>query len=540
MTVLRSKYKFHGGLHLPERKTPASDQRIQDCSMPETLTIPLNMHAGVDAVPLVRAGQSVNFGQKIAQAEGFVSSDIHSPCNGVIEAIETRPIASRSGLDELVIVIKTNPMSEHGQVEQASEDEVQPVRTMIEALSLRQSQIQLAIAESGIVGLGGAGFPTATKIKSSEQANNLLINGAECEPYICCDDRTMRDHADAVLGGAFLISKASGCAYIEIAIEDNKPEAISSMEAAIERLPSHMQRAVKVIICPTLYPSGGERQLLNIITGKEIQSGQYPASIGYQVQNVGTALAVFEMLTLNQPLVSRIVTVTGDAVSKPGNYRVPIGTSVKHLLEQADFDESNCRTVVHGGPMMGYPIADTERPITKLTNCIIAASAEEMPELATEQPCVRCGQCAEVCPVRLLPQQLFWFSRSEEFDKAEQFKLPDCIECGLCAYVCPSNIPLVDYFRFAKSEMKKQSLARIKSDKSKIRFDARNDRLEQEQLEKARIKAEKAKLRAQKRQQGADTDAKIDAVAAALARVKAKKQQSQGQLNLEQEPDNES
>jgi electron transport complex protein RnfC len=240
------------------------------------------------------------------------------------------------------------------------------------------------------------------------------------------------------------------------------------------------------------------------------------------VQNVGTALAVYNAVVHNEPLISRMVTVSGEAVSEPGIYRVLIGTPISHLLSQAGWKEPGKGKVIHGGPMMGYPLADAYRPISKITNCIIAATPDELPPLPAEQACIRCGKCAEVCPVQLLPQQLYWFSRAEEFDKAEQFKIHDCIECGLCAYVCPSYIPLVDYYRFAKAEIKTQAKARIKSDRSKEKFDARNERLEQERLEKERIRAEKAKARAEAKKAGKG-DAKSDAVAAALARVKAKK-----------------
>ena len=516
--VTKATHKFHGGLHLNDCKAPACDVPLNTCTMPAELVIPLNMHAGVDAEPTVSVGDNVTAWRIIATGVGPVSANIHSPASGVVTHIEPRPMISRSGIEEMAIVIAT----------EAEIESQEPPADWFDELSQPPEAIHAQISGAGIVGLGGAGFPTGTKIASSLDAKTLLINGAECEPYISCDDRTMRELGTEVIAGAFLIAKAAGCDYIQVGIEDNKPEAISKLEAVIQALPGHLQKRISIQVCPTRYPMGGEKQLLETITSNQVPSGTYPAEIGYLVQNVGTALAVYEAVVLNKPLISRIVTMTGKAVSKPGNYRVPIGTPVSHLLKEAGVNTSECHQLIHGGPMMGYPLADQDRPISKLTNCLIAATVDEIPELPTEQPCIRCGQCAEVCPAKLLPQQLLWFSKSEELEKAEQFKINDCIECGLCAYVCPSHIPLVDYYRFTKSEIRIQTRDRLKAERSKVKFDARNERIEQERLEKERIKAEKAAARAAKKAAGGDdaTDqAKKDAVAAALARVKAKKKE---------------
>ena len=509
-----TSHNIHGGLHLDEKKAPACDVPIKEGEIPKTVTLPLNMHAGVDAIPVVEVGQNVYRGQIIAEAEGQVSANIHSPANGTIIAIEPRSMSSRSGLPELSIVIQTN--GDSGSLEQASR--------WIDALKEPPEKIAQTIEAAGIVGLGGAGFPTATKIAASVDAKKLLLNGAECEPYICCDDRTMRDYAEEVIAGAFLIAKAAECDFIEIGTEDNKPEAISAMDDVINHLPEHMQKRIKLFVCPTKYPMGGEKQLLEAITGKQVPSSTYPAELGYLVHNIGTALAVYNCMTRSEPLISRMVTLTGEAIAHPGVYHLLLGTSINDALLMAGVDESKLNKVIHGGPMMGYPIQNLEAPITKITNCLIAATAEELPSLPEEEPCIRCGQCAEVCPATLLPQQLYWFARSEEFEKAEAFKIHDCIECGLCSYVCPSYIPLVDYYRYAKSEIKQLNAAKVKSDRSKIKFDARNDRLEQERLEKERIKAEKAKQRAANKAANKD---KNDAVAAALARVQAKKAEQQ-------------
>lgn len=514
MMVTKATHMIHGGLHLDEQKAPACDYPIRNADIADQFTLPLNMHAGVDAIPVVTVGQHVSRGQLVASADGNLSANIHSPVNGIVSAIEPRPMSSRSGFAEMAIVID-------------GKDSAWPVtdtRKWVTALSETPQAIYQAIQQAGIVGLGGAGFPTAVKVAASNEAKTLLVNGAECEPYICCDDRTMRDFAEEVIAGSFLLAKAANCDFIEIGTEDNKPEAISSMEQVINELPEHMQKRIKIIVCPTRYPMGGERQLLEAITGKQVPSSTYPAELGYLVQNIGTVLAVFNMMCRDEPLISRMVTITGKAVTNPGVYEVLLGTPIKQVLQQAGLDDSILFKVIHGGPMMGYPVQEVSAPVTKITNCLIAATAEELPPLPEEEPCVRCGKCTEVCPASLLPQQLYWFSKSEEFDKAESHKIHDCIECGLCSFVCPSHIPLVDYYRFAKSEIRRQNEARIKSDRSKIKFDARNERLKQEQLEKARIKAEKAKQRAANKEANMDANrAKQDAVAAALARVKAKK-----------------
>ncbi len=514
MNVINTTHSIHGGLHLDEKKAPACNVAIQEGEIPDMVVLPLNMHAGREAVTIVEVGENLYRGQIIAEAEGQVSANIHSPVNGKVVAIEPRPMSSRSGLPEMAIVIQTT--------------ETEIVRETpcdwIEALTESPEVIAQSIEAAGIVGLGGAGFPTASKIAASANARKLLINGAECEPYICCDDRTMRDYAEQVIGGAFLLAKAAACDFIEVATEDNKPEAIDAIKDVLNTLPEHMQKRIQLYVCPTKYPMGGERQLLEAITGQQVPSNTYPVELGYLVHNIGTALAVYNCMTRSEPLLSRMVTLTGEAIRRPGVYHLLLGTTVKDAIAMAGVDETILTKVIHGGPMMGYPLQNLDAPITKITNCLIAATADEIPPLPEEQPCIRCGQCVDVCPATLLPQQLYWFARSEEFEKAASFKIHDCIECGLCSYVCPSHIPLVDYYRYAKSEIKQLDQARIKSERSKVKFDARNDRLEQERMEKERIKAEKAKQRAANKAANKD---KNDAVAAALARVKAKKAQSQ-------------
>ncbi len=522
MSVIRqAKYSLTGGVHLPENKSQSSETDIQICPLPEQLMIPLNMHAGTDAKPIVSVGDEIKLGDNIAEATGIISATIHSPVDGQIVDIGKRPVANRSELDELVLIIDCK--SDCNGSASAIENPRPNIKN--DWLDQKPEQLLDTIKFAGVVGLGGAGFPSHQKLHSSRsESHTLLLNGAECEPYISCDDRTMRNYGCEVLEGALILSRSLDCQKIQIAIEDNKPEAIKAMALAIEQCQQSalFDTELEIIEIPTLYPSGGERQLIEIVTGKQVPSGSFPSALGYTVQNVGTTFAVYEAVVINKPLIDRIVTITGDAVARPGNYRVIIGTPIRHLLEFAGWDEYKCETLIHGGPMMGFPLADPDRPISKISNCIIASSAEEFPEPMPEQPCIRCGKCAEVCPASLLPQQLLWFSKSGEIEKAKNFKLLDCIECGACAYVCPSQIPLVDYYRFTKGELRAQSAAKVKSDKAKQRFDFRNQRLENEELEKQRLREEKAKLRAAKKKNDS-VDPNKQAVADALARVQAKK-----------------
>jgi len=511
MSVIKSKYPLTAGIHPADNKVQSASAALQYCPMPKQLLLPLNMHAGAAAKAIVNIGDSVYKGQCIAEAENGISAFIHSPVVGQISDIRSMPVANRSGLEETVIVIdcqQQQPNSYHEMLEWSKQSAEQLLET-----------IKLA----GVVGLGGAGFPSHHKIISGRKSiHTLLLNGAECEPYISCDDRTMRDYSAQILEGALILSRVLGCSKIQIAIEDNKPQAIAAISRAVELFDKHSTQ-FEVLQIPTCYPSGGERQLIEIVTGKQVPSGGFPSALGYNVQNIGTALAVYDALVLDKPLIDRIVTVTGDSVSRPGNYRVAFGTPIRHLLEFAGWDEAKTHLLIHGGPMMGFPLPDADRPISKISNCIIAGSIEEFPEPEPERACIRCGQCADVCPASLLPQQLLWFSKSGEIDKAKDIRLLDCIECGACAYVCPSQIPLVDYYRFSKAELRNKAAAKIKSEQSKQRFDFRNQRLEQQEMEIQRKRKAKARLIAEKNLKGDGIDAKKQLVADALARVQAKK-----------------
>ena len=515
--LLQSPHKLTGGVLLDDHKIISTESAIENCPLPEYLTLPLNMHAGVDAIAVVSVGDRLSKYQIIAEAEGPVSAFIHSPVEGEVVAIKSTPVANLSGLEELSIIVKCD------LPESTNENPIENDQATSQWSEQTPEQLLQQLQTAGLVGLGGAGFPTHLKLSSSlNQCQTLLVNGVECEPYISCDDRSMREFADELLVGVLITCHILALEKVQIAIEDNKQQAIASMLKAIERL-EEQTIVFEIIEIPSIYPSGGEKQLIELVTGQQVPSGKFPSSLGYIVQNVGTLLAIHDAVTLNKPLIDRIVTITGDGVTRPGNYRTVIGTPIRHLLNFAGWDESKTSTLIHGGPMMGFPLADADRPIVKISNCIIAASTEEFPKPEAERSCIRCGQCADVCPASLLPQQLFWFSRSGEINKAEDHNLLDCIECGACAYVCPSDIPLVDYYRFAKGELRNSQAIKIKAEQSKQRFDFRNQRLENQKLEKQRIREERKRLQAEKRKNESDIDPNKQAVADAVARIKAKK-----------------
>jgi len=347
------------------------------------------------------------------------------------------------------------------------------------------------IRAAGISGMGGAGFPTAVKLASrpDHHIDTLIINGTECEPYITADDMTMRHRAPQVVAGIDVLMHILKPDQVLIGIEDNKPEAIAAMREAVG------ERPMQVMVLPTKYPSGGEKQLIQILTGKEVPSGGLPAEIGILCQNLGTALAVHDAVLLGQPMISRITTLTGAALERPTNVEALIGTPIAELLAFAGLRQAQLHRLVMGGPMMGFTLLDSSAPIIKTSNCLLAGTVDELPPPPPALPCIRCGLCAEACPAELLPQQLHWFAMGKDYEQLERQNLFDCIECGACAYVCPSSIPLVQYFRAGKSEIRTIELQQSRAEHSRQRFEQRQERLEREaeqrELER-QARAEKA------------------------------------------------
>jgi Na+-translocating ferredoxin:NAD+ oxidoreductase subunit C len=344
--------------------------------------------------------------------------------------------------------------------------------------------------------LGGAAFPTAVKLGAGSAMKLLILNGAECEPYICCDELLLRERPQEVITGAQALMRALEIGRCCIAIEADKPLAQRALEAA---LTAAGETRIQLAVVPAIYPEGGERQLIKVLTGQEVPARGVPPDIGYLCQNVGTAAAVARAVLRGEPLISRIVTVTGEGVARPRNLEVRLGTPVAALIEACGGYTEQAAHLLMGGAMMGFPLADDSLPVIKGTNCIVVASREEIRPRAPAMPCIRCGECAEACPAQLLPQQLYWHARAGELDRLDEYHLFDCIECGCCDVACPSQLPLTQYFRFAKTELWARDRDRVRSDLARERFEARRARLDAEQQARRRRLEEKARAAEQAR-----------------------------------------
>jgi electron transport complex protein RnfC len=480
-----SVFSFHGGIHPPENKTQSLRLPLGRPSLPTELVLPLGQHIGQSSRPLVNIGDKVLKGQTIAINNGFLSSFLHAPTSGTIKAIEERPIAHPSGLSDVCIVIAPD-----------GEEKWSTLTPLQDWNTLSKTDVLAYLAEMGIVGMGGAGFPTQVKLQGAHKhpLTHFIINAAECEPYITADDMLIREKTIELVLGIEALQHLVEAEQVIIGIEDNKPTAI----AALNKVLSDRLSNIKVAVVPTKYPSGGEKQLIQLLTGKEVPSGQYPADIGILCQNVGTCVAVHDAIHLGQPLISRFTTLTGDALKAPQNVEVLLGTPIQHLLNYAENDSKKLKRLVMGGPMMGFTLDSANVPIVKTSNCVLAASKKELPQPAPEQACIRCGMCEQACPASLLPQQLLWFSKSQELEKAEHYNLFDCIECGACSYVCPSSIPLVQYYRHTKSSIREAREAAVKSDLAKQRFEARKARQDAEAAEKEAKRLARQKASASK------------------------------------------
>lgn len=506
---MRKVWDIHGGVHPAENKDQSNQQPITAAGIPDELIFPLSQHIGAPAAPIVAVGDKVLKGQMIAEAKGFVSVPVHASSSGEVIAIEVRPIPHPSGMEGPCIIIKTDGQDEWIEHEGLND------YTVVE-----KSVLLDRIRNAGIAGMGGAGFPSAVKLatRDDKPIETLIINGTECEPYITADDMLMRERADQIIEGAKILRHLiSPTKETLIGVEDNKPEGIAALKKAAEGT------GINVVPFPTKYPSGGEKQLIQILTGKEVPSGGLPADVGIVCQNLGTTAAIFKAVTKGEPLISRISTVTGFACKEQRNFEILLGTPARYLLEKCGFNEKDCVRLIMGGPMMGYTIESADIPMVKASNCLLAPTAEEFPPPPPAQACIRCGMCAEACPVSLLPQQMYWFARAKEYEKLESHNLMDCIECGACSFACPSNIPLVQYYRASKADIRQNKLDQEKADSSKIRFEARQERLAREDAEKeakrkARQEAAKAKAAA-----AAAAGDKKDAVQEAVDRAKAKK-----------------
>lgn len=508
-------WSFPGGIHPAEHKSESNTKPIEPVPLPSELWLPLNMHLGAPAVPVVKAGDTVCKGQLIASAQSGVSANVHAPTSGRVLSIEEHAFAHESGFKQLAIRLETDGL-----------DAWRTQEPWPNWQHKSNEEILDRIRGGGIAGMGGAGFPTDIKYRNKHRPiETLLINAAECEPYITADDRLMRERSEGILKGAEICKHLLGASEILVGIEDNKPEAIEALKKAATALALDISLAV----VPTKYPSGGEKQLIQLVTGQEVPNGGLPSDLGIVCQNVGTLYQVYRTVVHDEPLISRVTTVTGKAVDKPGNYEVLIGTSIETVLNHAGAHLKKADRVIMGGPMMGFAIPDITAPLVKTTNCLLAPTKRELPAPIMDNPCIRCGLCEQACPAGLLPQQMLWASKNRDLNSADLHSLPDCIECGACAYVCPSRIPLVHYFRYAKGELKQEQQESIESERARLRFENRQARLEREKEEKeAKRKARAAaaaKAQAEKRAREGDASAqKDDPVKAALERAAAKKQ----------------
>lgn len=494
MTSLIRVRDIPGGIHPPENKKQSLQLPLGNIPLPPVLVIPLNQHMGTPAQAVVNIGDKVLAGQLIGAADGPFSANTHASTSGTVIAIEECAIPHPSGIAAESIVIQPDGLHAWITTEECTDFRA------LDRLDLLDK-----IRAAGIAGLGGAGFPTAVKLapKSTQIIDTLILNGAECEPYITADDMLMQVRANELIAGTLLLSHIlHHPEQLLIGVEDNKPNAIAALKMAIASasVADPEAKKIQVVVFPTKYPSGGAKQIIQILTGREIPSGHHSADIGVICVNVGTAVAAWRAVRYGEAMVSRVTTIVGEALETQRNIDVLFGTPISYVLDQHGFDAKRASRVIMGGPMMGFTLLDLDAPVIKTTNCILAPSKQELPPPLPAQACIRCGMCADVCPASLLPQQLFWYAQAEDVDRLEAHNLFDCIECGACSYVCPSTIPLVQYYRAAKGSIRQNEIEKEKADRSRQRFEFRQMRIAKEEAEKEakRLARQKAAEEAKK------------------------------------------
>jgi electron transport complex protein RnfC len=469
--------KLNGGLRLSGEKEKSTSRAIQVVPVPHQLVLPLTQHSGNPARPVVAIGEKVLKGQLVADSDGVLSAPVHASSSGKVVAIEPWPVSRRYGDPGPCVIIECD----------GRDEAVELAEPVVPYESLPPETLLQKILQGGIVGLGGAVFPTAQKLMQANTlpVENLLLNGVECEPYISCDDMLMREQALGVLKGAQVLMYALGLKKCYVAIESDKPEALHRVADVLAELKD--ERIVLKPV-PTIYPSGGEDQLVQLITNREVPSGGLPTDVGCLVQNVGTAAAVYRWICEGEPLISRVTTVTGDGVAMPMNVLARIGTTVAEVVAFAGGYTDRAKQLIIGGQMMGKSVTTDRVPLVKATNCILAMS-HLVPPL-DERPCIRCGECAVVCPVVLQPQELYWFACADDEAKLRAHGLTDCIECGCCDLVCPSHIPLMAGFRQAKARIHELADEKARAERAKRRFEARTLRRELEEQKREEDLAE--------------------------------------------------
>jgi electron transport complex protein RnfC len=504
-----------GGIRPPLHKTQSNAGPIRQAGIPERLIFPLTQRQA-DAIPLVTIGQRVLKGELIARAGDAQGAPIHASTSGEIIAIEEHPVADRLRPHALCIVLRTD-----------GHDEAIAHAPRSDAAHCTPSELIERIRTAGVIGAGGAGFPATRKLCDEHGAvlriDTLIINGAECEPYITADDCLMCERAGDVAQGIDILRRILHPASTLLGVEDDKREALAAMRAACAN-------DIEVVALPTLYPMGGEGQLIQALTGCEVPATGTPADIGVLCFNVGTAYAIFRAIHCGEPMISRIVTITGGACATPANYEVLIGTPLPFLLEKSGLDAGLCATLIVGGPLTGFPIEPAAVPVTRTTHCVIAGTRDEFPPQPTALPCIRCGFCAEACPVRLQPQLLLVAARNDDHARLDTLHLDACIECSACDFVCPSHIPLTQEFREAKRAAQVAVFENAQASQARARFASHQQRITREHAEREQRRAQrlhKPSVNATETSQELVQDKKKAAIQAAIARAKAKKSGAQ-------------
>ncbi|MFB6259829.1 MAG: electron transport complex subunit RsxC [Thiohalorhabdaceae bacterium] len=473
---------FPGGIEPPEHKELTSESPIRRLPVPDVLHVPLKQHIGNAAQAVVQAGDHVRKGDVIGKPEGFVSVPVHAPTSGTVTAVADYPAPHPSGLSGPTITLEAD-----------GRDEWTDLDPRPDFHNLGPAGVRGRIREAGLVGMGGAGFPTFVKLNPGPDrpVDTVILNGGESEPYLTCDDRLMRERPKEILHGASIIAYTVGAKRIVVAIEANKWQAISAMLGASVGWPQ-----IEIVAVENRYPMGAEKQLILSVTGREVPSGRLPADVGVVNQNVGTAYATYRAIAHGEPLIERVVTVSGGAIREPANLEVRFGTPIETIAEACG-GYSDMGRLIMGGPLVGSALHSTEPPMVKEANGLIFHTREEVSG-EPAMPCIRCGACVEACPVSLVPNEMYHLARNKDFERVQDYDLFDCIECGCCAWVCPSNLPLVHYYRYAKSEIQAKEREKEQADIARRRTEARDARLRREKEEK------EAKRRAKKKQTGGD------------------------------------
>ena len=475
--LLPAKNHFHGGLHItpPRHKSMSTGTPSREAALSAEYAISLRQRDGSAYLAKVAPGERVLRGQLLAEPVNSQDAPVHAPTSGTIRAIEPRPEMHPANLPVPHLILESD-----------GKDEAVPPLPTLDPETTDADTLHERIAACGIVGLGGAGFPTARKL--GHPANTLVINAAECEPYITCDDLQIRENAADIIRGAQIAAKILGAAHIHFGIEDDKPQAIAALERAAADI---NDPRLKISSVPTRYPSGNARQLFELLLGVRVPADQHASDYGLICHNSGTLKAVYDAVIRGEPLTERYTTISGEGVNQPQVLRIRTGAPARDLIAQAGGEKGDNRYII-GGPMMGYEIASADTPLQKTGNSLLLLPAIAPAE---ESPCIRCSRCADACPMELLPQQLLWYSQSDEHKRLKQYRLFDCIECGICAAVCPSAIPLVQYYRHSKGAIRAADEKTRAAEHARTRHEARTARLEREAAERqAQMDARRAKL----------------------------------------------